>query len=166
MTEQPPEQRPLAIYGDSCRCDVDFRWQDPECPIHSDRAPKTTLTVSVGVPGVYKANTPVCGKCGQLDVRIPRMGIYHVCPEIPPEVKAARDRLKLQVERNLWDNINDFLRVLTAMREKKWIWVYNSKCKYVNLRVDMRDGGALLMDRDGKRIAPEELAWQYGAKQE
>jgi hypothetical protein len=32
--------------------------------------------------------TPVCRKCGQIDIRIPRMGIYHVCPpptEISPE---------------------------------------------------------------------------------
>jgi hypothetical protein len=32
---------------------------------------------------VYKANTPICEKCGQIEVRIPRLGIYHVCPELP-----------------------------------------------------------------------------------
>jgi hypothetical protein len=48
-----------------------------------------TLTVSTQVASknfdgypqpTYKANTPICAKCGQIDVRIPRTGIYHVCP--------------------------------------------------------------------------------------
>lgn len=56
-------------------------------------APETVTTVALnrfeGYPQpTYQANTPICAKCGQIDLRIPRMGIYHVCPpsaEIPPE---------------------------------------------------------------------------------
>ena len=29
---------------------------------------------------IRHAETPICQKCGQIDLRIPRMGIYHVCP--------------------------------------------------------------------------------------
>lgn len=31
-------------------------------------------------PAMCAVQTPVCSICGQIDVRIPRMGIYHVCP--------------------------------------------------------------------------------------
>jgi hypothetical protein len=39
-------------------------------------------------PATCGVQTPICSKCGQIDVRIPRMGIYHVCPpqtQITPE---------------------------------------------------------------------------------
>lgn len=37
---------------------------------------------SVEPPTSYTVNTPICPKCGQIDIRIPRMGIYHVCPTV------------------------------------------------------------------------------------
>lgn len=63
---------------------------------------------------------------------------------------------------NLWDHVEDFLKVYNKMKNKKWSWIRNSKCKYVELRIDMRDGGCLIMDRDGNRINPEDFAFQYG----
>lgn len=63
---------------------------------------------------------------------------------------------------NRWDSIQDFITVLQAARSGQWHWPMNTRCKYVELRVDMRDGGCIIKDREGKRITPAELAYQYG----
>jgi hypothetical protein len=73
----------------------------------------------------------------------------------------ARERLARKIESNQWDHIQDFIRVLQGSRDGSWVWWKNSRCKYVNLRVDMRTGHCILMDRDGQRIDPTELEWQY-----
>lgn len=47
------------------------------------KSPEITITVSNSsdfAPLTIQANTPICGRCGQLDVRIPRLGIWHACP--------------------------------------------------------------------------------------
>lgn len=72
--------------------------------------------------------------------------------------------LEEKIKSNTWDNIDDFIGVLQAAREGKWQWLWNTRCKYVELRVDMRDGGCIIRDRHGNRIDPKELAYQYGAK--
>jgi hypothetical protein len=41
-----------------------------------------------------------------------------------------------------------------------WSWVKNSKCKYVSLRFDMRDGAFVILDRDKNRITFDELKGQ------
>ena len=38
-----------------------------------------------------------------------------------------------------------------------WSWLNNSRCKYVSVRFDMRDGAFVLLDRDGKRISLKDL---------
>jgi len=68
--------------------------------------------------------------------------------------------LKDKKENNTWDSIDDFNKVLKRMRAGKWIWYKNSQCKYVDLRVDMRDGGCIIMDRDHVRIDPKDLEKQ------
>ena len=67
---------------------------------------------------------------------------------------------------NIWDNIDDVLPVIEAARDRKWKWVLNTACKYIELRVDMRDGGCIIKDRHGNRINPENLAYQYGQDKE
>lgn len=98
-------------YSGACNCELSDAWRcavkkgltnqvSCHCPCHRRQlgetgtngpgpcprgeAPATTITVTVGVPIIMKANTPLCPNCGQLDVRIPRMGIYHVCPSKEP----------------------------------------------------------------------------------
>jgi len=68
--------------------------------------------------------------------------------------------LKHKEENNLWDHIHSFLSVFKKMKEGKWNWTKNAKCKYVVLRVDMRDGGCIISDRNGRRISPKMLAYQ------
>lgn len=70
--------------------------------------------------------------------------------------------LQEKIETNTWDHIDDFLRVLDEAKAGNWHWFKNPKCKYVELRVDMRDGGCFIKDRDGNRIDPKDLAVQYG----
>jgi hypothetical protein len=73
--------------------------------------------------------------------------------------------LDQKIKENIWDNIDDFLAVLNDMRAGRWRWVLNSKCKYVNLRVDMRDGKCIMSDGEGNRIDPKDLAYQYVKEQ-
>jgi len=67
-------------------------------------------------------------------------------------------------EMNLWDHVDSFFTVYEKMKKKEWLWFLNTECKYINLRIDMRDGGCIIKDREGKRISPEYLAWQYSDK--
>jgi hypothetical protein len=77
---------------------------------------------------------------------------------------------KLSVEHkidcNIWDNIEDVLPILQKMKNDEWDWSRNTRCKYIELRIDMRDGGCIITDRDRIRINPEDLAYQhkYGSK--
>ena len=64
---------------------------------------------------------------------------------------------------NQWDSVDDFLVVLNKMRANEWQWVENTKCKYVELRVDMRNGCCIIRDRYGRRISPAQLAKQLDA---
>lgn len=66
---------------------------------------------------------------------------------------------------NLWDVFDAFAEVLRRARlpygdPDRWSWAHNMECKYIDLRIDMRDGGCLIYAK-GKRISPERLAWQY-----
>lgn len=44
--------------------------------------------------------------------------------------------------------------------ESDWSWARNFDCKYVDLRIDMRDGGFVICAK-GKRISLDKLKWQY-----
>lgn len=62
-----------------------------------------------------------------------------------------------------WEPVERFLAVLTKARKHngEWEWARNSRCKYVNLRVDMRDGHCVLADRDAVPITFDELEYQF-----
>jgi hypothetical protein len=43
-----------------------------------------------------------------------------------------------------------------------WTWCRNTRCKYVTLQIDTRDGGYVhIRDRDGNTLTIEDLARQY-----
>jgi hypothetical protein len=75
--------------------------------------------------------------------------------------KKSRLTTKEKEAINLWDHLTDFLSVFALMKAGAWSWACNSECKYVELRIDMRDGGCIIKNKEGKRISPERLAWQY-----
>lgn len=62
--------------------------------------------------------------------------------------------------RNEWDGISDFIDVWNEQQRGKWSWPMNTRCKYVELRIDMRDGGCIIRDRHGVRISAAQLAYQ------
>lgn len=78
--------------------------------------------------------------------------------EKPP----ADATLHAKRQNNEWDHLRDFGKVWELQREGKWHWYANPQCKYVELRIDMRDGGCIIKDRDGNRISPEQLSFQIG----
>ncbi len=44
----------------------------------------------------------------------------------------------------------------------EWTWSKNTQCKYVDIRIDTRDGGFVtLRDRDGNLMRIEDVAYQY-----
>lgn len=70
---------------------------------------------------------------------------------------------KAKIERNEWEtNIDEVLAFIkeAAADHVKWSWIKNSKCKYVSLRFDMRDGAFVILDRDKNRITFGELKSQ------
>ena len=77
--------------------------------------------------------------------------------------QAVNKSLQEKIDMNIWDNLNDFLKVFKRMKQRKWTWSLNPDCKYVDLRIDMRDGGCLIMNRGVKRIDPKDLEFQYKA---
>lgn len=58
------------------------------------------------------------------------------------------------------NNVSELFSVIVTLLMSKWCWVANSRCKYISIRIDMRDGKYLLMDRDGEEITVDELRHQ------
>lgn len=62
----------------------------------------------------------------------------------------------------LANQIAKFLSTVGMEHEgKSWWWGKNSKCKYISIHIDTRDGHAILIDRTGKQITIDELLYQY-----
>lgn len=72
--------------------------------------------------------------------------------------------LQEKIETNTWDHVGSVLPVLDAASKGEWSWLNNFKCKYLEIRIDMRDGGCIIRDRNGNRINPEDLAHQLGGE--
>lgn len=49
-----------------------------------------------------------------------------------------------------------------GLNYERWCWPRNADCKYVDIRIDMRDGHFILLDRHLKRISVEQLLRQSG----
>lgn len=68
------------------------------------------------------------------------------------------------IKANIWHEdlsvlFSEVLALLAKERDE-WVWYKNGPCKYINIKIDMRDGGYILMDRDGGRISLDELKEQ------
>ena len=72
---------------------------------------------------------------------------------------------KSMVDNNIWhDDLSQLVEVVKFCTQPDFVWSWSRtpgwKCKYVDVRIDMRDGGFILSDKDGNRISPEQLkAW-------
>jgi hypothetical protein len=51
-------------------------------------------------------------------------------------------------------------KALAILRDKRWSWASNHRCKYVELRIDTRDMHCTIRDRDGKSITLKQLSRQ------
>ena len=79
-------------------------------------------------------------------------------------------RDKDDIKENVWEEFKDSKEILkflydVIIKKEKWVWLSNSRCKYVELRMDMRNGGFILKDRHGNRITFDELKYQYGSEE-
>ena len=50
--------------------------------------------------------------------------------------------------------------VIDVLNDPEWEWWRNSNCKYLNIRLDMRDGKCLISDRNGKPLTVDKLREQ------
>jgi hypothetical protein len=80
---------------------------------------------------------------------------------LPKDMTTETPTLEEKIASNTWDSLRDFLEVAKKMQAGEWNWYRNSKCKYVELRVDMRTLHCIIKDRNGNRIDPKDLAYQY-----
>ena len=69
--------------------------------------------------------------------------------------------LETKEKENIWDSIEDVADVITMSRKHEWSWALNPECKYINVRIDMRDGGCIISNDHKKRIDPKDLKYQY-----
>lgn len=60
---------------------------------------------------------------------------------------------------NEWVPAQEVLDIIT---NEEWCWALNVRCKYVELRIDVRDGKCSIKDRDGNPITLEDVRYQYG----
>ena len=88
----------------------------------------------------------------------PHLRGWNICEECLE--KQPNYTTKEKDDYNIWDHLDDFLKVYEMSKKGEWHWFKNWECKYVDLRIDMRDGGCLI-SASGKRIGPDALAWQY-----
>lgn len=51
-------------------------------------------------------------------------------------------------------------------KKPRWSWIWNTRCKYINLRIDMRDGHCLIFDKDNNPITLEQLEYQIEGRNE
>ena len=84
--------------------------------------------------------------------------------QVPEAAPQQADNLTADVVEkmisNTWDHFGDVLPTLKAISRGDWYWGANQRCKYIEIRIDTRDGGCFLFDSKGVRISPEQFAHQ------
>ena len=59
------------------------------------------------------------------------------------------------IAENPW--YGDSARFVAEIQRRPHRWLAKSKTKYLDIRIDTRDGGFVVKDRDGNRISPNEV---------
>lgn len=81
----------------------------------------------------------------------------------------AREDFEHMVESSVWQkNISEVIALIQELSAKynpKWNWLNSPECKYISLKIDMRDGGFIIMDREGNRISVEQLSYQWSPRE-
>lgn len=76
-------------------------------------------------------------------------------PVEEPKVKPLPER---------WSAIKDVMAVLQKAMDNEWSWSSNTRCKYVDLKIDMRGHSCQIRDREGIIIPIEKLKFQLHLK--
>ena len=61
-----------------------------------------------------------------------------------------------------WLPVLQVIRAIEIAKDNGWDWCNNTRCKYVEIRIDMRTDDCLIKDRDGKIINLTEMLFQHG----
>lgn len=88
--------------------------------------------------------------------------------EKPNSMEDADQNYADRIYNNEWHDrkdLNEVLKVIASIGlvpSKGWHWTRSRswRCKYIDLRIDMRDGGFILMDQAMRRISLDELRYQ------
>lgn len=70
--------------------------------------------------------------------------------DIKKSYKSSNLPLEQRKEKNIWDSIDDFLPVVEDIKTKKWSYKYNPEFRYVDIRIDMRDGRCVFMSEKNR----------------
>lgn len=82
------------------------------------------------------------------------------CIEANLDIAPIEDKQRF----NVWDKLAVVTEIVAKSLSGEWLWWMNSRCKYINVRIDMRSGDCLITDNHGQRIGPAELRHQFGPK--
>lgn len=63
-------------------------------------------------------------------------------------------------DHNFWDR-GGLDEVIEVIKDPAWSWASNGKCKYITVHIDMRNGACIIRNKQGERISPRQLKWQY-----
>lgn len=102
----------------------------------------------------------LCDVVGQAKAEAAKLGRPLLAA--PAAVARPSEDVRKKIVTNTWDHFGDILPTLKAISRGEWYWGANSRCKYIEIRLDTRDGGCILYDRDRVRISPEQFAFQAG----
>jgi hypothetical protein len=101
-------------------------------------------------------------------VAAPALPIQATAPASPPgwgPEEQDPETLQRMRETNTWHSFNEVVPILKAAQAGTWHWYENTRCKYIELRIDMRDLGCIIKDREGLRITLQTLAYQYSERE-
>lgn len=67
---------------------------------------------------------------------------------------------------NSWeDDVFSLVAEMAKLKDEPW-WCQDVPLKYLSIRIDTRDGGFILKDRDGNRISPDRVVKAMNAWRE
>lgn len=66
------------------------------------------------------------------------------------------------VSQPTWEPVEKVMVIVEQAKRCNWQWPLNPECKYIELRIDMRDGYCLIRNREGQPITLAELQRQGG----
>lgn len=97
-----------------------------------------------------------------------RETLDEITSRIPKIVTKVPMKNDIEIKVNEWEDRSNLYRVINFLYSHArrptakdivmdWWWLKKPICKYVELRIDMRDGNFIIRNREGHRISWEDL---------